>query len=326
MTVHHILGAGVMGLCTAVELAGRGAAVMLHDPAGLPGPHHCSWWAGGMLAPFCESETAEAIVGTEGRRAADWWQTQGALVTRAGTLVVAPGRDRAELDRFARRTRGHVWLTGAEATALEPLLEGRFPRALFFEEEAHLNPRQALAALVTRAQAQGVGFTTDPAPPGPVVDCRGLAARDLLPDLRGVKGEMLLLHAPGLHLSRPVRFLHPRIPLYIVPRGPGLFMIGATMIESAERGRASVRSLLELLTAAYALHPAFGEAEVVEIGHDARPAFPDNTPALRQLPGRLCLNGLYRHGYLMAPWLARRAADLLTPYLPTTHLPTGETA
>ena len=138
-----------------------------------------------------------------------------------------------------------------------------------------------------------------------------------------------LLHGDEVHVRRSafkVRFLHPRIPLYIVPRGPGLFMIGATMIESAERGRASVRSLLELLTAAYALHPAFGEAEVVEIGHDARPAFPDNTPALRQLPGRLCLNGLYRHGYLMAPWLARRAADLLTPDLPTTHLPTGETA
>lgn len=320
MNRQHILGAGVMGLCTAVELAGRGLPVTVHDPAGQPGPHHCSWWAGGMLAPFCEGETAEAVIVAEGQQAAAWWQAQGAEVTRNGTLVVAPGRDRAELDRFARRTRGHVWLDAAGATALEPLLEQRFPRALFFATEAHLNPRQALAALVARAQALGVIFTTDPAPEGPVVDCRGLAARDVLPDLRGVKGEMLVLQAPGLQLSRPVRFLHPRIPLYIVPRGPGVFMIGATMIESAERGRASVRSLLELLTAAYALHPAFAEAEVVEIGHDARPAFPDNIPALRQLPGRLCLNGLYRHGYLMAPTLARRAADLLTANLLTGDL------
>lgn len=331
MTMRHILGGGVMGLCAAVELAGRGQPVTLHDPAGAPGPHHCSWWAGGMLAPFCEGESADAIVVAEGQQAADWWQAQGAEVTRNGTLVVAPGRDRAELDRFARRTRGHVWLDTAGATALEPLLEQRFPRALFFAAEAHLNPRAALAALRARAMALGVIFSTEPPPEAPLIDCRGLAARDVLPDLRGVKGEMLVLRAPDLALSRPVRFLHPRIPLYIVPRGAGLFMVGATMIEATERSRPTARSLLELLSAAYALHPAFGEAEVVEIGHDARPAFPDNIPALRQLPGRLCLNGLYRHGYLMAPALARRAADLLTaapltPDLRTPDILTGEPA
>ena len=149
MTVHHILGAGVMGLCTAVELAGRGAAVMLHDPAGLPGPHHCSWWAGGMLAPFCESETAEAIVGTEGRRAADWWQTQGALVTRAGTLVVAPGRDRAELDRFARRTTGHARISGDTLATLEPDLATPGREALSRGQEK----LTALACILAQARA-----------------------------------------------------------------------------------------------------------------------------------------------------------------------------
>ena len=83
-------------------------------------------------------------------------------------------------------------------------------------------------------------------------------------------------------LSRPVRLLHPRFPLYIVPRGEHLFMVGATMIESDERGRVTARSLVELLNAAYALHPAFAEAEIVEIGCDARPAFPDNLPRIRR--------------------------------------------
>jgi glycine oxidase len=108
-----------------------------------------------------------------------------------------------------------------------------------------------------------------------------------------------------------VRLLHPRYPLYIVPRGDGVFMLGATQIESAERGRASVRSVMELLSAAYALHPAFAEAELVEIGADARPAFPDNLPRLSRNGGTLHVNGMFRHGFLLSPAVARMAADVI---------------
>src|SRR5690606_32185748 len=145
---------------------------------------------------------------------------------------------------------------------------------------------------------------------GPAVDCRGLAARDVLPDLRGVKGEMAIVHAPDVRLTRPVRLLHPRFPLYVVPRANGQFMIGATQIESCDR-RVRVRSVLELLSAPYALHPAFGEAELVEIGVDARPAFPDNLPRLRRRGETICVNGLFRHGFLLAPAMARMTADLI---------------
>lgn len=306
-----VLGGGVMGLCAAVELAGRGAQVMLQDPVAEPGPHHCSWWAGGMLAPFCEGETAVEPVQRLGQGSAKWWAAQGVEVVWNGSLVLALGRDRAELDRFARRTTGHVRLDGAAITGLEPLLAGRFDRGLHFAGEAHLNPRAALVRLRQRALALGVRFCTPGPTEGQIIDCRGLAARDVLADLRGVKGEMLVLHAPDIALSRPVRLLHPRIPIYLVPRGPGMFMLGATMIESAERGRASVRSVLELLSAVYALHPGFAEAEIVEIGTDARPAFPDNRPRLRMQGGVLHLNGLFRHGYLMAPILAQMAAGFL---------------
>jgi glycine oxidase len=143
------------------------------------------------------------------------------------------------------------------------------------------------------------------------VDCTGLAARDVLTDLRGVKGEMLLLRLRDISLSRPVRVLHPRMPLYIVPRGDGLFMVGATMIESDQPTRISARSMLELLSAAYALHPAFGEAEIVEIGTGVRPAFPDNLPRIRWYGDTLYVNGLFRHGFLLAPALARRVAAIL---------------
>ena len=105
--------------------------------------------------------------------------------------------------------------------------------------------------------------------------------------------------------------LHPRIPLYIVPRGEGVFMVGATMIESETRAGASVRSVLELLSAACALHPAFAEAEILEVRADLRPAFPDNLPAVRRGPNGLLVNGLFRHGFLLAPAMARQAADLV---------------
>jgi glycine oxidase len=312
-----VVGSGVAGLCVATELAARGVAVELRDRAGGPGPHGCSWWAGGMLAPFCEGESAEEPVTRLGLEAADWWAARGAEVRREGTLVVALARDRRELDRFARRTEGGRALDAAALAKMEPDLEGRFNRALFFREEAHLDPRRALAALRDRLAAAGATFTTGegageaPGPvPTPVFDCRGLAARDALRDLRGVKGEMVALRAPDVALGRPVRLLHPRFPLYIVPRGDGVFMLGATQIESADRRRATVRSALELLSAAYALHPAFGEAEILEIGVDARPAFPDNLPRIRRRGGVIHVNGLFRHGFLLAPALARMAADL----------------
>jgi len=122
---------------------------------------------------------------------------------------------------------------------------------------------------------------------------------------------MLLLRLPEVTLARPVRLLHPRWPVYVVPRANGLFMVGATMIESDEGERISARSMLELLSAAYALHPAFGEARIVEIGTGVRAAFPDNLPRVERVGGTLYINGLYRHGFLLAPALARRAAQLL---------------
>ena len=142
-----------------------------------------------------------------------------------------------------------------------------------------------------------------------IVDCRGWAARDALPELRGVRGEMLVLHAPDVKITRCIRFLHPRIPLYVVPRGDGRYMVGATMIESADASPVSARSAIELLSAAYALHPGFGEARILEMRADVRPSFPDNMPRVIERGGRLYVNGFYRHGFLLAP--AMRGAGWL---------------
>lgn len=310
MTLYSVIGAGVAGLAVATELAARGAQVQVFDPAGPPGPHGCSWWAGGMLAPWCEYENAEEPVLRFGQEAIAWWSAR-TEVTMAGTLVVASKRDLPDLRRFARRTEGFAEVARDQIAALEPELHG-FGQGLFFQDEAHLDPRRALQDLYGALQAKGVTFHQTPAPDGlaNAIDCRGLYARDALPDLRGVKGEMLVIRAPDVAITRPVRLLHPRIPLYIVPRGDGIYMLGATMIESEDSNRITARSMLELLSAAYALNPAFGEAEVLEIGVDLRPAFADNLPRIRRHGQTIYANGLYRHGYLLAPALARSVAEL----------------
>ena len=308
----HIHGAGVAGLCVATALVARGAQVSLYDPNGLPDTHCCSWWAGGMLAPFCEGEAAEEPVIRLGQKAASWWQKQGVDVVQKGSLVVALARDKSELTRFARRTEQHQNVDEDGIAALEPDLAGRVRQGLFFETEAHLSPRDALKKLTENLISAGVTISSEvPAsnPSSQLIDCRGLSAQDALRDLRGVKGEMLVLHSKDITLSRPVRMLHPRHPLYIVPRGDGIFMLGATQIESSDRTRATVRSVLELLSAAFALHPAFGEAEILEIGVDARPAFPDTLPRIRHHNNIIYANGLFRHGFLLAPALAEMTAD-----------------
>jgi glycine oxidase len=310
-----VVGAGVAGLACALELSERGLAVELVERGRTLGEQSCSWMAGGMLAPWCERATTEPEVATWGAPAIDWWAERFPGTVRNGSLVVTQARDAPDLVRFASRTERFEWIDGERIAALEPALAGRFRRALFFPDEAHLDPRQAMMALADALTRRGVAirFGVDLMPQDGdadiVVDCRGLAARDVLEDLRGVRGEMIVVRSADVTLSRPVRMLHPRMPLYIVPRGDGRFMIGATMIESERRGPVSLRSAVELLGAAYALHPAFGEAEIVELGSDLRPAFADNLPQVRRSGRVLSANGLYRHGFLLAPSLAARVAD-----------------
>jgi glycine oxidase len=309
-----VVGAGVVGLATALTLAERGAKVTLIERSRELGAN-ASWLAGGMLAPDCEGESAPRSVVELGRGAIDWWDKRVPGVARAGTLVVAPPRDVGEIERFARRTRGHERVDEARIAALEPDLAGRFHKGLFFAGEGHLDPRVALSALTERLRAIGgeTHFGVDGEAiggAGVVIDCRGWAARKALPELRGVRGEMMRIRSREVTLTCTVRFLHPRIPLYIVPRANNEFMIGATMIESAEKGAVSVRSAIELLSAAYALHPAFGEAEILEMSADVRPAFPDNEPRIEERGDRIFVNGFYRHGFLLAPAFAARAAAL----------------
>jgi glycine oxidase len=303
-----VIGAGIAGAWQALVFATAGRAVTLHERSGPEMSRSTSYWAGGMLAPYCEAEVSEPAIVRLGIRSLSLWREYFPQTPFNGSLVVAHARDRADYERFARLTCGYRRLDAKGLSELEPSLEGRFREGLFYAGEGHVEPRKILPELHARIEAAGgqIRFNSEAEPDdigGIVIDCRGLAARDSQGELRGVKGEIILIESDEIELSRPVRLIHPRWPLYVIPRGGNRFMLGATSIESEDNG-VSVRSALELLGAAYAVHPAFAEARIVEFGSALRPAYPDNLPRIAVNNDRIAVNGLYRHGFLLAPALA----------------------
>jgi glycine oxidase len=83
--------------------------------------------------------------------------------------------------------------------------------------------------------------------------------------------------------------------------------VGATEIETEDRSEVSVRSALELLGAAYSVMPALAEARIERLDRNLRPALPDNAPCVVIEPGLIRINGLFRHGWLLAPALVEDA-------------------
>ena len=334
-----IIGAGITGLTQALWLQRQGHSITLFERGNERLDHHCSHVGAGMLAPYCELGEAETEIAEWGAAALTLWQSivptlvKPVHLTCAGTLVVAHRQDRAGLHHLAERVKqagfdAHLQrLHREDIQALEPELEGRFSEGLYLAPEGEIDPRSLLPALVETLRQNGatLHFEAEVAAIASgaitvggvrqvfdwVVDCRGLAARDQMPDLRGVRGEILTLHSREIRLHRPIRLMHPRYPLYIVPRPGDRFVVGATSIESDSLRPATVRSTLELLSAAYALHPAFAEAEIVEINRHCRPAFSDHRPGILHQDRLIRVNGLYRHGYLLSPLLAEWVAAFI---------------
>lgn len=335
-----VVGAGVMGRLLSLRLAENGWTVTLVDRDTERGEHSCTWTGAGMISPYCEREAAERLITDLGIRSMELWPgilknlAQPVFHRAMGSLVVAHPHDRDELERLRRRVLERAVrpdqmreVRGAELQELEPELGQRFANGLYFPLEQHLDNRDLLAALAATLRARGVTtryqveataigshnvragqetFTADW-----VFDCRGLGAANDLKELRGVRGEILYLHAPDVHLNRPVRMMHPRYSIYIVPRANDLYLVGATMIESDDLGSITVRSSLELLSAAYSVHPGFAEARLIETSANCRPGFPDNHPRLIVQPGLMRINGLFRHGFLISPALVEFVIEYL---------------
>jgi len=315
-----------------------------HDGHGAAG-----FTAAGMLSPLAELETAEPALAALGWQSIVHWraivQALGAPhVSQNGSLLVAHGADLgaarrmlAHLDRpaelqaagFPANAQAQA-LDAAALAAMEPDLHGSNGplHAWLLPGEGHIDTVATLQALHAEAEgvqwhwAQPVRDVTPgmmwPLPPAGeaprrfdlVCDVRGVGARPTLP-VRGVRGEVVWLHAPGVRLQRPVRLLHPRHRVYIVPRPGERVLVGASELETEDRAPMTLRSAVELMAAAHSILPGLAEARILRLDTNLRPALPDHRPQVHTEPGLLRINGLYRHGWLLAPALVQRALQTL---------------
>jgi glycine oxidase len=340
MTVQRIgiAGAGLLGRLLAWRLSALGHTVTVFDRAAGPAERGqaAGWTAAGMLSPWAELECADNYVAELGQRSLELWAQivaqlpQAVHFRREGSLLLAHSGDAGAAQRVIgllhkKMPSGQAprALTTAELKILEPAVHAS-AHAWLLEGEGQIHTVQAMHSLLDAATQSGTkwqwGRTVQQIAPGRidgqkfavVFDVRGVGAR---PDVavRGVRGEILWLHSPNLGLQRPLRLLHPRWRVYLVPRPDDIVVVGASEIESEDRSPISVRTLLGLLSAAHSVLPELAEARLVHTDTNLRPALPDNLPHMHQQPGLVRINGLFRHGWLIAPALiddALRTAGL----------------
>ena len=300
----RVIGAGVMGLAAAFEMArqGRAAGVRVElverqDGVGLG----CSFFAGGMIAPWCEAA----------KRGADRRRTR-----RRGARLLDAEHSGCDGERQPRRR-------AARATGRSCADFAR--RTRHFEEARAKRDSPSWSPILLAALRKLCSFRrrriSSRAPPWPRSP-RGLQTMDNV-DIRlgvdaGRRDDAPTGRSTAAALPRATRlpicaasrarcwFWQPRrsrcrarcgcciraIRSMWCRAAMGVFMIGATMIENEERSRVTARSIVELVNSAYAIHPAFAEAEIVETGSDVRPAFPDNLPRIsRRGPRRSISTG-----------------------------------
>ncbi len=300
--------------------------------------------AAGMLSPLAELETAEPELAARGWDSLRHWE---ALCTawaqrrplppffaRQGSLMVAHRSDLGAAHRVLNRVcalaQGAAWpqqaqvLGAAALREMEPGLHSSLGHlhAWMLPGEGQIDTVQALQTL--QADAPGVQWhwhtAVETVRPGAlglqseatlrgfdwVFDVRGVGARADV-SVRGVRGELVWLHAPGVGLRRPVRLLHPRHRVYIVPRPGDIVLVGASELESEDRSPMSLRSAVELMAAAHSVLPGLAEARILRMDTNLRPALPDNRPEIHTETGLTRINGLYRHGWLLAPALVHEA-------------------
>ena len=329
-----IAGAGLAGRLLAWRLALAGCRVSLFDAKRRDDLTSASQTAAAMLSPLAELAVSDDAVFALGQRSLalwpQWLAQMGTPVyfRQDGTVVVAHTQDGASLEHFSRllhhklpeACKAQVQTLDAAALAqYEPTLAGRFNGGLFLAGEGQLANDQLMSALAIELDRLGVQWHEGKAVEGvepkaivcadqfynvdAAVDARGVGSKSALPTLRGVRGEVLRVACHGVTLQRPVRLMHPRYQLYVAPRPDGEFVVGATELESEDTGLVTVRSVLELGSALYSLHPAFGEARVLRMSAALRPALDNHRPCVEQHDGVWHINGLYRHGYLCAPAL-----------------------
>ena len=354
-----VVGAGVIGLSVAWQLARAGRRVVVCDPVPATG---ASRVAAGMLAPVTEVHFGETgLLGLTLAGAAMWPRFAEELTEASqcdvgyratGTVVVARDHDdRRDLDRLRTfaETLGLVMepLGSKEIRAREPLLAPDVRGGLWVPGDHSVDNRALLSALnsachragveVVHQQVARVDVSADRATGVTLIDTERIAADvvvlaagawsrqiggledGVLPPVRPVRGQALRLHRDrgGLgDLPTPrttVRGLVKGRSVYVVPRGGGEVVVGATSDEVGYEPHATAGSVWELLNDARALLPSLNEMTFVEASAGLRPGTPDNVPLVgrSRLSGLLMATGHYRNGILLAPITAEHIVGLL---------------
>lgn len=338
-----IAGGGLLGRLLAWRLLREGFAIKLYEAGALSPSPAAAFTAAGMISPLSEAVVSDSSVYQMGLFALEQWprwlaqfsvsEMAQSLFSRRGSLVIAHPQDAGELNQFTQELRyvlpqadGYRAVNQAEIRVLEPDLNTIFQQGLLLEDEGHIDNRRLLELLLVEITQLG-GILVEHSPVqvkahsiisadgeekfNLVLDCRGTGAKTQNSAVRGVRGETMHVQTREVHLQRPVRLMHPRYQLYIVPKPDHCFIIGATQIESEDRSPISLQSSLELSSALYTLSPAFAEARVIETGVNLRPAFMDNMPQIHVQAGLISANGLFRHGFLLAPAVVTQVVALV---------------
>jgi glycine oxidase len=333
-----IAGVGLVGRVLALNLLRQGHTLTLFDEDTAYGDNAAGMTAAGMLAVFAELESAESVIFEHGKRSIALWPALLEQIGIAdafqqeGSIITAHPQDYGELDHFIDTLKSKVeeaseieLLDKQALRELEPDLE-QHAKAFFIPQEGQVDAQRFMKASsdyllahpkVTWHQEQkvmdvsvgSIFVANDVKKFNWVFDTRGLGASEQVEHLRGVRGEVFWLDAPEVNITRPTRMLHPRYKIYIVPRPNNRYIIGATEIESEDKSPMSVRSSLELLSAVYSMHSGFAEARIVNMVTNCRPTLRDNLPTIIQDKKLTRINGLYRHGYLLAPAVVEEALN-----------------
>ena len=335
-----IIGAGLAGRLLAYRLSQLNYDIDLYEANQLDIKTSAqqlsaaAFTAAGMIAPISEAIDADLDTYFLGKSSLKLWPQiirelnlsgdKKIAYQQNGSLIICHHQDQAELTHFTRKVHRlsqtcdakFKTLDATDIKALEPDLEGNFSTGLLLEEEANIDNRHLMHALLQQCLANQVHLIDQATVSVTnncvthqhksqtyqwVFDCRGVGAKAQLPNLRGVRGEVLRVESTEISLSRPVRLMHPRYQLYLVPKPNRQFVIGATQIESEDTSPMSVQSMLELCSALYSINPAFSQARILEQNTNLRPAFNDNKPQVIVRDQLVSINGLFRHGFLVAP-------------------------
>ena len=285
--------------------------------------------AAGMLAPVAETDAGERGLLELGLQSARRWADFAAELAEVGgidvgyrpcgTLMLARDRDEAEAlererdlrERFGLKVEA---LLPTAARRLEPALAPTVRSALHLPDDHSADPRLVCAALARAAEHAGAVLRTGveisdlaTLPAEQVVVAAGPWSASFGDEarVRPVKGQSLRLRdpaGPGL-LQRVVRWGQPH-PGYLVPRGDGRYVLGATQEEQGFDTAVTALGVHDLLRDAAELVPGVLELELEEAIAGLRPGTPDNAPIIGRSPSDpriVWATGHYRNGVLLAP-------------------------